>query len=103
MRSLIALALGTASLLAVPTPVVAEPHAFHYTDVCRNFRLKQPDPAKVLGATGEDLEVYCPGDTTPWITFHGCPKASMTKNTLGDTVYIICPGWPAIILTVSPT
>lgn len=80
-------ALAAARLGTFAGLVAAEPHPFY---VCRGFVLSQRfDPTK--------LEVRCPGDTIPWMTFTDCPKATIAPDRMGG-FHVQCPKFGFVLI-----
>ena len=48
-----------------------------FADVCEPARFRQ---------VGADLLIYCTGQAAPWLTYKGCPKASVRRTAVGRYV-----------------
>jgi hypothetical protein len=72
--------LSVVALLAFAAAAYGVPLTF--CNVCDGARFVQK---------GEDLQIICPGQTTPFFTFKGCTKPKVKKDKAGN-VTITCNG-----------
>jgi hypothetical protein len=78
-RQALAILLGISLLFAALSAFAG---SVTFADVCSGARFVQ---AK------NDLQIYCPGQALPWMTYKGCPKARVLKTSNGN-VRVTCGG-----------